>query len=100
MLLVRTQVIGIETLASAGACRFWVVVVVVGEVLLKRHVVAGRVMHGHVELKVERRIELNRDCDNDVIGIPRGNLHQPRCEDEMLVEYDILGTEWVDSRSP
>lgn len=58
MLLMRTHVIGIETLASAGACRVWVVVivvVVVGKVLLKRHVVARRMIDGHVELRVEKR---------------------------------------------
>jgi len=50
MLLMRTQVIGIEALASASAFRLRVVVVVVGEVLLKRHVVAGGVVDGHLEL--------------------------------------------------
>lgn len=44
MLLMWTQVIGIETLAGAGACRLRIVVVVAGEVLLKGHIVAGRVI--------------------------------------------------------
>lgn len=52
MLLMRAQVIGIEALACAGTCRYRVVVVVVGEVLLEWHVVAGRVIDGHVGLRI------------------------------------------------
>lgn len=69
MFLMGTQIIGIEALAGAGPCRLRMVV------LLKRHVVAGRVVVGHFELKVARRYEDLAKCDT-IVETKRGELHQ------------------------